>query len=194
MSEERPPYHLPINVAAAGAASEVVAFWRQAGPGRWFRGGDAFDAECRARLADAHHAAARRELDRWMSTADGALALLLLLDQIPRNIFRGSAHAFATDGLARHFARLALDAGHDAAFEPALRAFFYLPFEHSESPADQARSVALFEALGDANYRDYAVAHRDVIARFGRFPHRNAALGRDSTPDEQAWLAAGGGF
>jgi uncharacterized protein (DUF924 family) len=194
MSEERPPYHLPLDAASAGAATAVVAFWREAGPGRWFRGGDAFDAECRARLGGAHHAAARRELDGWMSAADGALALLLLLDQIPRNIFRGSAHAFATDGLARHFARLALDAGHDAAFEPALRAFFYLPFEHSESPADQARSVALFEALGDANYRDYAVAHRDVIARFGRFPHRNAALGRDSTPGEQAWLEAGGGF
>jgi uncharacterized protein (DUF924 family) len=175
-------------------AARVVAFWRDAGPSKWFRGGDAFDAECRERFGEAHHAAARREFDGWLATAEGALALLLLLDQIPRNLFRGSGHAFATDGLARHFARLALDAGHDAAFEPALRAFFYLPLEHSEALADQDRSVALFEALGDANYRDYAVAHRDVIVRFGRFPHRNAALGRDSTPDEQAWLDAGGGF
>jgi uncharacterized protein (DUF924 family) len=175
-------------------AAQVVAFWREAGPGKWFAGGPAFDAACRERLGDAHWAAARRELDDWSSTPEGALALLLLLDQIPRNIFRGTGHAFATDGLALHFARRALDAGHDAAFEPALRAFFYLPFEHSEDRADQQRSVALFAALGDANYRDYAVAHRDVIARFGRFPHRNAALGRDTTPEEQAWLETGGGF
>ena len=175
-------------------SAQVVAFWRDAGPSKWFRGGDAFDAECRERFVDAHHAAARRELDGWASSAEGALALLLLLDQIPRNIFRGSAHAFATDGLARHFAQLALDAGHDDAFEPALRAFFYLPFEHSEVPADQDRSVALFAVLGDANYRDYAMAHHDVIVRFGRFPHRNAALGRETTPEEQAWLDAGGGF
>jgi uncharacterized protein (DUF924 family) len=179
---------------AAVTAAQVVAFWRDAGPGKWFRGGDAFDAACRERLGDAHYAAARREFDGWSSTAEGALALLLLLDQIPRNIFRGSGHAFATDGLARHFARLAVDAGHDAAFEPALRAFFYLPFEHSEALADQDRSVALFAALGDANYRDYAFAHRDIIVRFGRFPHRNAALGRETTPEEQAWLDAGGGF
>lgn len=175
-------------------SAQVVAFWREAGPSKWFRGGDAFDAECRERFTAAHHAAARREFDDWSSSAEGALGLLLLLDQIPRNLFRDSGHAFATDGLARHFARRALDAGHDAAFEPALRAFFYLPFEHSEALADQDHSVALFAALGDANYRDYAVAHRDVIARFGRFPHRNAALGRDSTPEERAWLDAGGGF
>jgi uncharacterized protein (DUF924 family) len=194
MIEERSGNHLPIDPAAAGAAAEVVAFWREAGPAKWFRGGEAFDAVCRERLGGAHHAAARRELDGWMATAEGALALLLLLDQIPRNIFRGSGHAFATDGLARHVARRALDAVHDAAFEPALRAFFYLPFEHSEALADQDRSIALFDALGDANYRDYANAHRDVIVRFGRFPHRNAALGRDTTPEEQAWLDAGGGF
>lgn len=194
MSEEHPVYDLQVDVAAAQAPAMVVAFWRDAGPAQWFRGGDAFDALCRDRLGRAHHAAARRELDRWSATSEGALALLLLLDQIPRNIFRDSGHAFATDGLARHFARVALDAGHDAAFEPALRAFFYLPLEHSESLADQDRSVALFEALGDANYRNYAIAHRDVIARFGRFPHRNAALGRETTPEEQAWLDAGGGF
>jgi uncharacterized protein (DUF924 family) len=180
----------PGAVTAAG----VVAFWREAGPSKWFRGGDAFDAECREFLGAAHHAAARREFDGWSATAEGALALLLLLDQIPRNIFRDSGHAFATDGLARHFAGRALDAGHDAAFEPSLRAFFYLPLEHSEDMADQDRSVALFAVLGDANYRDYAFAHRDVVARFGRFPHRNAALGRDTTPEEQAWLDAGGGF
>lgn len=162
--------------------------------GKWFRGGAAFDAECRARCGEAHHAAARRELDAWKASADGALALVLLLDQIPRNLYRGSGHAFATDPLALHFAQRALDAGFDTQVEPALRFFFYLPFEHSEVLADQNRAVELFAALGDANLLDYARAHREVIVRFGRFPHRNAALGRVSTPDEQAWLEAGGGF
>ena len=172
----------------------IVAFWREAGMGKWFRGGAAFDADCRARWQDAHFAAARRECDDWMADADGALALVLLLDQIPRNIFRGSGHAFATDPLALHVAGRALDAGFDARVEPALRFFFYLPFEHSEAMADQQRAVGLFTALGDADLLGYAVAHRDVIARFGRFPHRNAALARTDTPDERAWLAAGGGF
>jgi uncharacterized protein (DUF924 family) len=174
-------------------AREVVGFWREAGVGKWFGGGAAFDAQCE-RFEGAHFAASRRELDGWAGDAEGALALLLLLDQIPRNIFRHSGHAFATDGLARHFAGRPIAVGHDGSFEPALRAFFYLPFEHSEDASDQARSVALFQALGDANYLQYAIAHRDVISRFGRFPHRNAALGRTSTPEEQAWLAAGGGF
>lgn len=175
-------------------AAALLAFWREAGMGKWFRGGAAFDADCRTRWQDAHFAAARRECDDWLSDADGALALVLLLDQIPRNIFRGSAHAFATDPLALHMASRALDAGFDARVEPALRFFFYLPFEHSEALAEQQRAVDLFTALGDANLLGYAVAHRDVIARFGRFPHRNAALGRINTPDEQAWLDAGGGF
>jgi uncharacterized protein (DUF924 family) len=176
------------------AATALVAFWRQAGMDKWFNGGAAFDQECRVRWQDAHFAAARREHDDWMADADGALALVLLLDQIPRNIFRGSGHAFATDPLALHFASRALDAGFDAQVDPALRFFFCLPFEHSEAMTDQQRAVALFTALGDANLLGYAVAHRDVIERFGRFPHRNAALGRVNTPDEQAWLDAGGGF
>ena len=175
-------------------AAALLAFWREAGMGKWFRGGAAFDEECRARWQDAHFAAARRECDDWMADADGALALVLLLDQIPRNIFRGSGHAFATDPLALHLATRAVDAGFDTQVEPALRFFFYLPFEHSETMPDQQRAVDLFTALGDAGLLGYAVAHRDVIARFGRFPHRNAALGRIDTPDEQAWLAAGGGF
>ena len=174
--------------------ADIVAFWREAGPGKWFRGGVAFDDECRARFRDAHLAASRRERDHWMADAEGALALLLLLDQIPRNIFRGSAHGYATDPLARRHAAAAIAAGQDRAFEPALRAFFYLPYEHSEDILDQRRALALFAALGDDNYLAYAQAHHDAIARFGRFPHRNRALGRDSTPDEQAWLDAGGGF
>lgn len=173
---------------------ELLAFWRDAGMGKWFRGGEAFDSECRARWQDAHFAAARRDCDDWMDTAEGALALMLLLDQIPRNIFRSSGHAFATDPLALALASRAIAAGLDAPVEPGLRMFFYLPFEHSEAMADQDRAVELFTTLGDANLLGYANAHRDVIARFGRFPHRNAALGRVNTPEEQSWLEAGGGF
>ena len=175
-------------------AAEVVRFWRLAGMRAWFNGGEAFDRQCEALFLAAHLAAARREHEDWLDSAEGALALLLLLDQIPRNVFRGSGHAFASDGLARHYAERALAAGHDAAFEPELRAFFYLPFEHSEDLADQQRSVALFEVLGNQTYTQYALEHRRVIERFGRFPHRNRALGRTSTADEQAWLDAGGGF
>ena len=175
-------------------ATELVDFWRDAGMAKWFRGGEAFDAECRARWLDAHFAAARREYDDWMDDAEGALALVLLLDQIPRNVFRNSGHAFATDSLALHVASRAIDAGHDAKIDESQRFFFYMPFEHSEAIADQDRAVELFTALGNADLLGYANAHREVIIRFGRFPHRNAALGRDNTPEEQAWLDAGGGF
>ncbi len=172
----------------------IVRFWRDAGPAKWFAKDDAFDHElCRRHRSD-HFAASRREYEHLLATADGALALILLLDQVPRNLFRDSAHAFATDPLAREYARRALDAGYDTQVDPALRVFFYLPFEHSEDLADQDRCVALCAAMGDANYLKYAEAHRDVIRRFGRFPHRNRALGRTSTPEEHAWLDAGGGF
>lgn len=175
-------------------AGQVVDFWREAGVGQWFARNDAFDARIRQQFEALHFAAARREHEDWLEDAQGALALLLLLDQFSRNLFRGSAHAWATDPLARHYAARALTAGHDQAFEPALRAFFYLPWEHSEAAADQARSVELFRALGDRTYLDYAIEHQKVIARFDRFPHRNRALGRETTPGEQAWLDAGGGF
>ncbi|MDH5824623.1 DUF924 domain-containing protein [Luteimonas sp. RD2P54] len=174
--------------------NDVTSFWREAGYRKWFMGGEAFDRECEARFLGAHLAAARGEYEHWLEDAEGALALLILLDQIPRNVFRGSGHAFATDGLALHCARRAVDAGLDRAIEPQLRAFVYLPFEHSESLEDQRRSVELFRGIGDADYDRYAVAHLEVIERFGRFPHRNRALGRESTPEEQAWLDAGGGF
>ena len=175
-------------------ATELVDFWRDAGMGKWFRGGDAFDAECRTRWLDAHFSAARREFDDWMDDAEGALALVLLLDQIPRNVFRNSGHAFASDSLALHYSSRAIDAGHDAETDPTLRFFFYMPFEHSEAIADQHRAVELFTAIDSTDLLGYATAHCDVIARFGRFPHRNAALGRSNTPEEQAWLDAGGGF
>lgn len=173
--------------------TQLIAFWREAGPGKWFNGGTAFDDECRQRFGDLHMATARREFDGWMDSADGALALLLLLDQIPRNIFRGSGHAFATDGLALEYAKQTVELGLDQQVASDLRAFIYLPFEHCEDLASQDRSVALMATLTD-NLLRYAHAHRDIIRRFGRFPHRNAALGRTSTPEEQAWLEAGGGF
>lgn len=173
---------------------DVLRFWREAGMGKWFGGGPAFDEECRVAFLDAHFAASRREYEHWMDDADGALALVLLLDQIPRNVFRTSAHSYATDPLALHYATRAIGAGFDEQVDPALRFFLYLPYEHSENLRDQDRAVELIAALGNANLLGYAKAHRDVIARFGRFPHRNAALGRSSTPDEQAWLDAGGGF
>jgi uncharacterized protein (DUF924 family) len=172
----------------------ITAFWRDAGPAAWFAKEDAFDAALRERFLDAHFAAARREHETLLDDADGSLALILLLDQVPRNVFRDSAHAFATDPLARAYADHAITAGHDLRVDPALRIFFYLPFEHSEAIADQDRTVALCEALGDTNYLQYAEAHRDVIRRFGRFPHRNRALARTNTAEEQAWLEAGGGF
>ena len=177
-----------------GSANKCIAFWRDAGYAKWFVRDAAFDAEFKARFLDSHFAAARRELEQWMDSADGALALLILLDQFPRNAFRGGAHAYATDPLARHYAERMIAAGFDGRIEPVLRAFCYLPFEHSEDAADQERAVELFETLGDANYLRYAQMHRDLIVRFGRFPHRNRALARNNTADEQAWLDAGGGF
>ena len=177
-------------------AAEVVEFWRAAGPPKWFAKDDAFDQTLAVRFGEAHHAAARGEADDWSATADGALALLLLLDQIPRNIFRNSGHAFATDGKARQLARAAISAGHDQVVEAALRPFFYLPFEHSEDMADQDEAVRLCAehkaATGDADTLKWAELHRDIIVRFGRFPHRNAALGRRTTPAEQAFLDDGG--
>jgi uncharacterized protein (DUF924 family) len=173
---------------------DIVAFWHDAGPAAWFAKDDAFDTELRTRFLDAHFAAARREHEALLDEADGALALILLLDQVPRNVFRDSAHAFACDPLAREYAARAIAAGHDLRVDPALRVFFSLPFEHSEALADQDRAVALCQALGDADYLRYAQAHRDVIRSFGRFPHRNRALARTNTPEEQAWLDAGGGF
>jgi|SRR5580704_10172217 uncharacterized protein (DUF924 family) len=175
---------------APAEPSLVIAFWRAAGPKRWFAKDEAFDADFHARFLDAHFAAASRRLDAWADTALGALALVILLDQFPRNTFRGTAHMFATDPLARLFARGALAAGLDVQVEAALRPFFYMPFMHSENLTDQERSVELHGILGE-NQRP-AKEHRDIIARFGRFPHRNPMLGRETTPEEKAFLDGGG--
>ena len=172
--------------------TEVTGFWRAAGAQAWFRRDAAFDAELRVRFLDAHMTAARRELDHWLETSDGALGWLLLLDQVPRNIFRDTAHQFATDPIARRGADKAIAAGHDKVVTPDLVAFFYLPFEHSERGEDQRRSVALFEAAGAADNIRWARVHAEIIERFGRFPHRNAALGRETTVAEAAFLKEGG--
>jgi uncharacterized protein (DUF924 family) len=172
--------------------NDVVGFWRQAGPAKWFKKVAAFDEAIRLKFEPTHHAAARGEYDAWAETAEGALALVLLLDQFPRNLYRGSAHQFATDARARAVARAAIDRGFDREVEPQLRNFFYLPFEHSEDPADQAYSVALCAEAGDADNLKWAQIHRDIVARFGRFPHRNAALGRATTAEEQDFLDEGG--
>jgi len=172
--------------------AEVVAFWRDAGPERWFSKDAAFDDDIRRRFLGLHEAAVAGRLSRWEQTAEGALALLILLDQFPRNMFRGEARAFASDPLARAIAAGALVRGFDAQAPDGMRGFFYLPFEHSENLADQERAVAFYKATGDADGLKWAELHADIIRRFGRFPHRNTALGRATTPDEQAFLDGGG--
>jgi uncharacterized protein (DUF924 family) len=175
---------------------DVLGFWTAAGPAKWFAKSAAFDDAIRLKFEPVHLAAARGKYDAWADEAEGALALVILLDQFPRNLYRDSGHAFATDGKVRAIAAAAVAAGHDKAVAPELRVFFYMPYEHSESLADQDAGITLFEGLlkdiGDADSLKWALLHRDIIARFGRFPHRNKALGRSTTPAEQAFLDEGG--
>ncbi|MCR5874797.1 DUF924 family protein [Phenylobacterium sp. J426] len=171
---------------------DIIGFWRNAGPAKWYARNAAFDEAIRLRFEPTHHAAARGEYDAWAETSEGALALLLLLDQFPRNLYRGSAHAFATDPKARAAARRAVEQGWHLSCEVPFGQFFLLPFEHSEDPSDQDRAVALARELGDPETLKWAEIHRDIIVRFGRFPHRNPALGRVTTPEEQTFLDEGG--
>lgn len=169
---------------------------------RWFEGGPAFDRELAERFGADHAEARAGRLDRWADLPRGRLALVLHLDQLSRNLYRGSADAFGADAHALALARGGLARGEDAGLAPIERVFLYLPFEHSEALADQELSVACFRALAEgappsaresfASYLDHAVRHRDVIARFDRFPHRNAALARVATPEELAFLATRG--
>jgi uncharacterized protein (DUF924 family) len=179
-------------IGALAMPEDITAYWRAAGPAKWFRKNAAFDREITARFLVTHEAAAAGRLADWETTTQGALALLLLLDQFPRNMFRRSARAFATDPLARAVADRAIARGFDLSVAAAERTFFYLPFEHSEDLADQERSLTLSRQAGDGKADEYAESHADIIRRFGRFPHRNAVLGRASTPEEQAFLDAGG--
>lgn len=176
----------------AANPNDILHFWREAGPKRWFEKSSAFDEAIRLKFEPVHHAAARGEYDGWAATAEGALALLILLDQFPRNLYRNSGHAFATDGKARHVARAAVAAGFHRQVDPQLAQFLVLPFEHAEDMADQDEALRLAEELADPDLRKWVDIHRDIIRRFGRFPHRNAALGRITTPAEQAFLDEGG--
>jgi uncharacterized protein (DUF924 family) len=172
--------------------AEIVSFWRDAGPERWFDKEASFDQEIRDRFLSTYEAAAAGKLTEWETTAEGALALLILLDQFPRNMFRGDARSFASDPLARAIAAGALVRGFDAQVQSDMRGFFYLPFEHSENLADQERAVAFYKIVGDADGLKWAELHADIIRRFGRFPHRNTALGRSTTPEEKTFLEGGG--
>ncbi|MDG4894725.1 DUF924 family protein [Mesorhizobium sp. WSM4976] len=172
-------------------ALSVTKFWRDAGEDAWFEKNDAFDTDFRNRFLELHYAAAGRQCDDWNAHAEGSLALMILLDQFPRNCFRGTGHMYATDPLARHFADRAIAAGHDLELDELVRVFLYLPFEHSESLADQHRSVELTAARAP-DYLKYAEEHLEIVRRFGRFPHRNRMLGRATTAEEQAFLDGGG--
>jgi uncharacterized protein (DUF924 family) len=173
----------------------LLAFWFETPDceARWFKADAGFDAALGARFGKLAARAAEGELGDWAATVEGALALVLLLDQLPRNLHRGGAMAFAADGKARAAARAAISRGFDRALPPVRRQFLYLPFEHSEDPADQEEGLRLFASLPEGEFRDgcldWARRHAQVIQRFGRFPHRNGALGRDSSADEAAFLA-----
>jgi len=177
---------------------DVLAFWfsERVRP-LWFEKNRAFDDEIRAQFGANVSAALVGDLDFWVRAADSSLALVLLLDQFPRNIYRGTLRAFAGDAKARAIAGTAIDRGFDRHTAADRRFFFYLPFEHSEDPADQARSVALFRRWADEHdecehaqeQMKYVLRHQEIIERFGRFPHRNVILGRQSTPEETAFLA-----
>ncbi len=172
------------------SVSDVLSFWFAPEIAqRWFASDPEFDAEVSSRLGPAAEAAARGELDAWAESPEGALALVLLLDQVPRNLHRGDPRAFNGDAAARAVTRRAIEAGFDRELEQAQRLFLYLPLEHSEALADQEDCCRLIEELTDnPDWADYARQHRDIITRFGRFPHRNTILGRESTAAEREFL------
>ena len=173
------------------SANAVVSFWREAGPEKWFAKDEAFDAEITRRFLPVHEAAAAGQLAAWEDTPEGVYALLILLDQFPRNMFRKQPDAFATDPLALAVAHNAVRKGFAADLAPERRQFQHMPFMHSEDAADQNLCVRLFEGTQNINY---AVEHRDIVERFGRFPHRNKALGRVSTDAEREFLGGHEGF
>jgi len=183
---------------------EVLDFWfGPAGePGygefreEWFRKDEAFDREIADRFGDLYEQAAAGELDGWQEEAESCLALVILLDQFPRNMFRGDAKTHATDGKALATAKRAVERALDRELPGFQKIFLYMPFMHAESVEDQRRSVELFEGLASEpdgpDVVEYAVGHRDIVERFGRFPHRNAILGRETTPEEAEFLTQPG--
>ena len=193
-----PPTWLDALAAPPADAAEVLRFWygdTDAFRGAWFARDDAFDADIRARFGALFERAASGALDEeWAATPLGAVALVIVLEQFSRNMFRGSARAFSADARALAVAKRAVARGLDKGLSPLKAMFLYLPFEHSESLEDQARSVELMSSLGVAQLVDFAEQHRVVVERFGRFPHRNAVLGRESTPEEVEFLKTHKGF
>ena len=179
-------------VEASVTPDVILAFWRDAGPRRWYTPDDAFDAEVRQRFFDLWQRAAAGDLSSWEASDDGALALVIVVDQFPRNMFRGDAKTYASDALAREVAHRAIERGVDVRIDPVLREFLYLPFNHSEHLSDQLRCIELSRAAGNAENLKWAEHHADIIRRFGRFPHRNRLLGRATMPEEQAFLDEGG--
>jgi uncharacterized protein (DUF924 family) len=172
--------------------AEILAFWRAAGRERWYTRDEVFDAEVRRRFHELWRKAVAGELSAWETTDDGALALTIVLDQFPRNMFRDDARTYASDRLAREVASRAIARGADLRVDAALLEFMYMPFMHSEELADQLRCVELFRKAGNTDNVGYAEDHADIVRRFGRFPHRNRLLGRTTTADEQAFLDSGG--
>ncbi|MDO5528770.1 MAG: DUF924 family protein [Paracoccus sp. (in: a-proteobacteria)] len=171
--------------------NEIISFWRdEVGPQGWYEAKDEVDEQVRKRFLPAW-TRAQELAEEWAGTPEGALAAIILTDQFPRNMFRGDGRSFDTDPLSRRLADAAIAAGHDMAIDPPMRQFFYLPFMHSEDLADQDRGIALFAEKMPGDNERHAQLHRDVIANFGRFPWRNADLGRETTAAEQAFLDAG---
>jgi uncharacterized protein (DUF924 family) len=172
------------------APADILSFWRQVGPERWYERDDALDAEVRSRFLELWQEAAAGKLSSWEATDDGALALAIVLDQFPRNMFRDDIRTCSSDALAREVTDRAIARGADLRVDPALQEFLYMPLMHSEHLTDQLRCIELFR--GNADQLRYAEGHADIIRRFGRFPHRNRILGRATTPEEQAFLDGGG--
>ena len=169
----------------------IVDFWRDLGPERWFTRYDELDATIAQRFGDVYERAALGELDHWAEEPNGALALVLLLDQFPRNMFRGTPRAFATDDKALALAKAALARGDHYHVGEDINQFLAMPLMHSEDLGDQEACVRWMQEIGEENV-PFAEEHRDIVARFGRFPHRNPILGRTTTPEEQAYLDGGG--
>ena len=174
----------------------IVKFWlHEIGPDGWYAAVDEVDEEIRARFGKEWQAANAGEREFWCNGPRGTLAYVILTDQFPRNMFRGRPEAFATDARARRAAAMAVEKGYDLKIPEPERVFFYMPFEHSEDIADQDRCIALFEKNLHETRHEFLLhgkAHREIIRRFGRFPFRNAALGRDSTPEEREFIEKGG--
>ena len=175
---------------------EILNFWiKDVGPKKWFRSSKALDDEIRSRFQDHWRAAADGAYDEWASTPDGACALIILLDQFPRNMFRGTSDAFASDAKALEIAKVAVETRRDLEMPQAVRQLFYLPFMHAEDLSAQERCIDLIrERSGDSTNLHHAEQHSDLIRQFGRFPHRNEVLGRESTEAEKVYLETSSGF